>query len=314
MMENLAHIPVMLDEAITLLNVKSSGTYVDCTLGRAGHSKAILQRLLTGKLYAFDLDQAAIDNSQIILNRYHHDYLLIKNNFANLAVELRVRNITKVDGIIYDLGISSPQVDDEERGFSYKTNSRLDMRMDQNQKLTAWDIVNTYSYQVLKDIIKTYGEEPFAAVIAKNIVNFRNKESIDTTEQLTNIIKNSLPAKQKNKSHHPAKKTYQAIRIAVNDELESLKTSLIQALKLLKPKGRIVVISFHSLEDRIVKNIFLQVVKDPQAEVYAKLPVASDWVSNYKIITKKPIIPTEQEIKDNPRSRSAKLRVIERIS
>lgn len=313
-MKNLAHIPVMLDESITLLNVKSSGIYVDCTLGRAGHSKAILERLLTGKLYAFDLDQTAIDNSQRILKNYDRDYLLIKNNFANLTEELAARNITKVDGIIYDLGISSPQVDDEDRGFSYKTNSRLDMRMDQNQKLTAWDIVNTYSYQDLKNIIKTYGEEPFAAMIAKNIVNFRNKEPIDTTEQLTNIIKNSLPAKQKNKSHHPAKKTYQAIRIAVNAELDSLKISLVQALKLLKPKGRIVVISFHSLEDRIVKNVFLEVVKDPQDEVYAKLPVASNWKSNYKIITKKPIIPTAQEIKDNPRSRSAKLRVIERIS
>lgn len=313
-MKNLVHIPVMLDETITLLNVKPSGTYVDCTLGRAGHSKAILERLLTGKLYAFDLDQTAINDSQRILNKYDRDYLLIKNNFANLTEELRARNITKVDGIIYDLGISSPQVDDEARGFSYKTNSRLDMRMDQNQKLTAWDIVNTYSYQDLKDIIKTYGEEPFAATIAKNIVNFRNKEAIDTTEQLTNIIKNSLPAKQKNKSHHPAKKTYQAIRIAVNDELGSLKTSLVQALKLLKPKGRIVVISFHSLEDRIVKNVFLTVVKDPQYEVYAKLPIASNWTSNYKIITKKPIIPTEQEIRENPRSRSAKLRVIERVS
>lgn len=313
-MKNLMHIPVMLDESITLLNIKSSGIYVDCTLGRAGHSQAILKKLLTGKLYAFDLDQTAINDSQQILRHYDRDYLLIKSNFVNLEQELIARNVTKVDGIIYDLGVSSPQVDDEDRGFSYKSNNRLDMRMDQSQKLTAWDIVNTYSYQDLKTIIKTYGEEPFAAMIAKNIVNFRVITPIDTTEQLTNIIKNSLPAKQKSKNHHPAKKTYQAIRIAVNNELDSLKASLIQALKLLKPKGRIVVISFHSLEDRIVKNVFLEVVKDPQAEGYAKLPIASNWKSNYKIITKKPIVPTEAEIKDNPRSRSAKLRVIERIN
>lgn len=313
-MKNLAHIPVMLDETITLLNVKPDGVYVDCTLGRAGHSKAILEKLVTGKLYAFDADQTAINESKMILRGFDKDYSLIKSNFVNLQQELTQRNVDLVDGIIYDLGISSPQVDDEQRGFSYKTNNRLDMRMDQSQRLTAWDIVNTYSYQDLKDIIKTYGEEPFAPVIAKNIVNLRAKAPIDTTEQLTNIIKNSLPAKQKNKSHHPAKKTYQAIRIAVNNELESLKTSLLQALKLLKPKARIVVISFHSLEDRIVKNIFLDVVKDPLGEIYAKLPVPSSWKSNYRIITKKPVIPTDQEINDNPRSRSAKVRVIERIN
>ncbi|MDQ7982802.1 MAG: 16S rRNA (cytosine(1402)-N(4))-methyltransferase RsmH [Spiroplasma sp.] len=313
-MKNLSHTPVMLQESVILLEIKPDGIYVDCTLGRAGHSRAILEQLTTGKLYAFDLDQTALDDSNALLKQYGKQYFLIKSNFVNLQHELLQRNITKVDGIIYDLGISSPQVDDETRGFSYKTNSRLDMRMDQNQKFSAWDLVNTYSYQDLRNIIKTYGEESFANQIAKNIVNLRAKKPIDTTEQLTNIIKKSLPAKQKNKNHHPAKKTYQAIRIAVNNELHSLQFSLLQALKLLNPKGRIVVISFHSLEDRIVKNIFLEAIKDPQAEVFAKLPIISNWQSDYKIITKKPIIPSQEEIESNPRSRSAKLRVIERIN
>lgn len=314
MSKNLTHVPVMLKETISFLNVKSDGTYVDCTLGRAGHSKAILENLTTGKLYAFDLDQTAIEESKTLLKEYHDKYHLIKGNFVNLQQELLARNITEVDGIIYDLGISSPQVDEESRGFSYKTNAKLDMRMDQSQKLTAWDVVNTYSYQDLKYIIKTYGEEQFAATIAKNIVNVRDKTKIDTTEQLTNIIKRSLPPKQLKKNHHPAKKTFQAIRIAVNNELNSLKLSLLQALNLLKPQGRVAVISFHSLEDRIVKNVFIQAIQDPQGEIYAKLPYASAWKSNYQIITKKPIIPSTQEINQNPRARSAKLRVIEKIA
>lgn len=314
MTENSVHIPVMLKETIDYLNIKPDGIYVDCTLGRAGHSKAILENLTTGKLFAFDLDQTALNESKELLKDYHDKYQLIQGNFINLQQELLKRNITKVDGIIYDLGISSPQVDEESRGFSYKKNARLDMRMDQGQKLTAWDVVNTYSYQDLKYIIKTYGEEPFANCIAQNIVSARSKQAIDTTEQLTAIIKQSLPAKQLNKQHHPAKKTFQAIRIAVNNELNSLKLSLMQALNLLKPQGRIAVISFHSLEDRIVKSIFIQAIQDPQGEVYAKLPYASDWKSNYQIITKKPIVPSLDEISKNPRARSAKLRVIEKIN
>lgn len=314
MEKNLVHVPVMLKETINFLNIKPNGVYVDCTLGRAGHSKAILENLTTGKLYAFDLDQTALNESKILLKEYHDKYHLIQGNFINLQQELLKRNITKVDGIIYDLGISSPQVDEESRGFSYKKNAKLDMRMDQGQKLTAWDVVNTYSYQDLKYIIKTYGEEVFASSIAKHIVSAREKEAIETTEELTNIIKKALPAKQLNKQHHPAKKTFQAIRIAVNNELNSLKLSLLQALNLLNPQGRVAVISFHSLEDRIVKNIFMQAIQDPQGEVYAKLPYASNWKSNYQIITKKPIVPTNEEISRNPRARSAKLRVIEKIN
>ncbi|MGL5268875.1 MAG: 16S rRNA (cytosine(1402)-N(4))-methyltransferase RsmH [Spiroplasma sp.] len=314
MKKNLVHIPVMLKETIDLLNIKPDGVYVDCTLGRAGHSKAILEKLTTGKLYAFDLDQTAINESKKMLKNYHDKYQLIQNNFINLKQELLKKSITKVDGIIYDLGISSPQVDEESRGFSYKTKAKLDMRMDQSQKLTAWDIVNTYSYQDLKYIIKTYSEEQYANSIARNIVNFRSSEQINTTEQLTNIIKKSLPSKQLSKAHHPAKKTFQAIRIAVNNELNNLKLSLLQALNLLNIHGRIAVISFHSLEDRIVKNIFMQAIQDPQGEIYAKLPYKSNWESNYKIITKKPILPSLKEITKNPRARSAKLRVIEKIT
>lgn len=313
MTKSLVHVPVMLKETINFLNIKPNGIYVDCTLGRGGHSRAILENLTTGKLYAFDLDQTAINESKVLLEKYHDKYQLIQGNFINLQQELLKRNITKVDGIIYDLGISSPQVDEESRGFSYKANAKLDMRMDQSQKLTAWEIVNTYSYQDLKYIIKTYGEEKFAANIAKNIINIRSKESIETTEQLTDIIKKSLPSKQLNKAHHPAKKTFQAIRIAVNNELNSLKLSLLQALNLLKPQGRIAVISFHSLEDRIVKNVFIQAIQDPQGEIYAKLPYESNWKSNYQIVTKKPIIPSQKEVITNPRARSAKLRVIEKI-
>ncbi|MBE4703950.1 16S rRNA (cytosine(1402)-N(4))-methyltransferase RsmH [Spiroplasma platyhelix] len=314
MKESLVHVPVMLKETIDFLQVKPDGIYVDCTLGRAGHSKAILENLTTGKLYAFDLDQTALNESKTLLKQYHDKYQLIQGNFINLQQELLKRNITKVDGIIYDLGISSPQVDEESRGFSYKKNAKLDMRMDQSQELTAWDIVNTYSYQDLKYIIKTYGEEQFASSIAKRIVSSRSKQEIETTEQLTDIIKKALPAKQLNKQHHPAKKTFQAIRIAVNNELNSLKLSLLQALNLLNPQGRIAVISFHSLEDRIVKSIFVQAIQDPQGEVYAKLPYTSNWKSNYQIITKKPIVPSTEEINKNPRARSAKLRVIEKIN
>lgn len=309
----LTHIPVMLKETIDYLNINPQGIYVDCTLGRAGHSKAILEHLTTGKLYAFDQDQAAINASEKLLQAYTGKYILIKNNFSNLTQELEQRKINKVDGIIYDLGISSPQVDEQERGFSYKNDAQLDMRMDQSQPLSAWDIVNKYSYSDLKYIIKTYGEEKFANNIAKNIINSRNEKPINTTQELTNIIKKSLPMKVLNKQHHPAKKTFQALRIVVNNELNSLKLSLLQALSLLNNQGRIVVISFHSLEDRIVKNIFQQAITDPQGEIYAKLPIASNWKSDYQIVTKKPVIPTNKEIESNPRARSAKLRVLSRI-
>lgn len=307
---NTKHISVMLIEAITFLNIKPDGIYVDCTLGRAGHSKVILSKLTSGKLYAFDLDQSAINNSNIILKDFKDNYEIIKSNFVNIQFELLQRNVKKVDGILYDLGISSPQVDEDSRGFSYMKDAKLDMRMDQSQELNAWDIVNDYSYEQLKSIIKNYGEEVFASSIAKNIIKARIHQPIDTTLQLVAIIKKSLPVKILNKHHHPAKKTFQALRIAVNNELASLKSSLQQSLQLLKPNGRIVVISFHSLEDRIVKQTFNDVITDPEAQLYAKLPIHSSWKPKYQLILKKPLVPKSDEIIKNPRARSAKLRVI----
>lgn len=307
---NLGHTAVMLAEAINLLNIKPDGIYVDCTLGRAGHSKVILSKLISGKLYAFDQDQAAIDNSKIILKDFKDKYEVIKSNFVNIQYELSQRNVSEVDGILYDLGISSPQVDEEGRGFSYMRDAKLDMRMDQSQKLSAWDIVNDYDYQQLKAIIKDYGEEIFASRIAKNIIKARASQPIDTTLQLVAIIKNSLPIKVLKKHHHPAKKTFQALRIAVNNELETLQSSLKQSLKLLKANGRMVVISFHSLEDRIVKQTFNAVLVDPQAQLYTKLPIYSNWKTKYQLVIKKPLTPKSEEIIKNPRARSAKLRVI----
>lgn len=307
---NTKHFAVMLTEAINFLNIKPDGIYVDCTLGRAGHSKVILSKLTSGKLYAFDQDQSAIDSSNIILKDFKDNYEIIKSNFANIQSELLQRNVTKVDGILYDLGVSSPQVDDGTRGFSYMKDAKLDMRMDQSQELNAWDIVNNYRYQQLKSIIKNYGEEVFASSIAKNIIKARTYQAIDTTLQLVAIIKKSLPVRILNKHHHPAKKTFQALRIAVNNELASLKSSLQQSLQLLKTNGRIVVITFHSLEDRIVKQTFNDAITDPQAQVYAKLPIYSNWKTKYQLILKKPLVPKTDEITKNLRARSAKLRVI----
>ncbi len=307
---NTKHIAVMLTEAINFLNIKPDGIYIDCTLGRAGHSKVILSKLTSGKLYAFDQDQSAIDNSNIILKDFKDNYEIIKSNFANIRSELLQRNVTKVDGILYDLGISSPQVDDGTRGFSYMKDAKLDMRMDQSQELNAWNIVNNYSYQQLKSIIKNYGEEVFASSIAKNIIKARTYQAIDTTLQLVAIIKKSLPVRILNKHHHPAKKTFQALRIAVNNELASLKSSLQQSLQLLKTNGRIVIITFHSLEDRIVKQTFNDAITDPQAQLYAKLPIYSNWKTKYQLVLKKPLVPKADEIAKNPRARSAKLRVI----
>lgn len=308
------HVSVMGSEAIDYLNINPEGIYVDCTLGRAGHSELILKKLTTGKLIAFDQDQKAISESQQKLQKYKSKYILVKSNFSCLEEKLKELNILTVDGIFYDLGISSPQVDEISRGFSYKNDSKLDMRMDEEQELSAFEVVNSFSFQQLKDIIKNYGEEKFANSIVKNIILTREKEVINSTQQLVDIIKKSIPNKfLKEMNHHPAKKTFQALRIYVNDELNSLQSSLNQAVKLIKKNGRVVVISFHSLEDRIVKQTFQKLLIDPNHLVYSKIPINNNWKSSYKIITKKPILPTDSEIKANPRARSAKLRAIEKI-
>jgi len=305
------HISVLLKESIDSLNIKEDGIYVDCTLGYAGHSSCILKRIKRGHLFAFDQDVDAINASSEKLKQISTNYTIIKSNFVNLKKELNERGITEVDGVLFDLGVSSPQLDNAVRGFSYHYDARLDMRMDQDAEQSAWDVVNTYPEKELARIIFTYGEEKYANSIAKNIVRKRCEKTIDTTFELVDIIKNSMPEKAK-RDKHPARKTFQAIRIEVNHELDILESSIRDALNILKVGGRLSIITFHSLEDRIVKNIFKEVTEiDPIVKGLPNIP--EEYLPNYKLITNKAIIPTDEEIENNNRSRSSKLRVIERI-
>ncbi|UZQ30971.1 MAG: 16S rRNA (cytosine(1402)-N(4))-methyltransferase RsmH [Spiroplasma phoeniceum] len=308
------HQTVLLQEVIAGLNVQKNGIYVDCTLGRAGHSLEILKHIPNGKLYCFEQDEVAIVASEEILQKSkYRNYEIIKNNFVNLAAEFQLRHVKAVNGFLYDLGVSSPQLDDDNRGFSYRYDSPLDMRMNQHQGLTAKNIVNTYSQEALVKLFQDYGEEPFAKVIAKNIVIVRNEQEIVTTFHLIEIIKKSLPQKILKKAKHPAKRVFQALRIEVNQELFVLQESLRQATTLLAVHGRLVVISFHSLEDRIVKKYFQSLTKDPNYEINQQLPVISHFESDYQIITKKAIVPSVTEQTNNHRSTSAKLRILERV-
>lgn len=308
------HQSVLLQKTIMGLNIIPNGIYVDCTLGRAGHSLEILKHLAIGKLYCFEQDEEAIVASQQVLQQSDYDnYEIIKNNFVNLAAELQLRQIKTVNGILYDLGVSSPQLDDDKRGFSYRYDSMLDMRMNQQQPLTAKTVINTYSVAALAKVFQEYGEEPFAKVIAKKIVAARDEQPIEITFQLVTIIKKSLPQTVLKKAKHPAKRIFQALRIEVNQELTVLQASLKQAVKLLAVKGRLVVISFHSLEDRIVKKYFQTLTQDPNYEINQQLPTVSNFESNYRIITKKAIVPALDEQTLNPRSTSAKLRILERV-
>lgn len=309
------HITVLLNEAVDGLNIKSDGTYVDCTLGGGGHSGLILSKLSeNGKLYSFDQDITAINFNK---DKFKEENELgkinfIKSNFRNISEELNKRNILGVDGILYDLGVSSPQFDNADRGFSYNYDAPLDMRMDQSQSLTARDVVNDWSYEQLVRIFFRYGEEKFAKSIARRIEKVRQQTPIETTGQLVDLIKEAIPAKARRKGGHPAKKTFQAIRIAVNDELGALEESLEQALDLLNPGGRISVITFQSLEDRLVKVMFRQKTSLP--ELPPGLPVIPDSQKvEYKLITRKPIVPSEDEITHNNRAHSAKLRIIEKL-
>ena len=305
------HIPVMLEEAISGLNIKPNGIYVDATLGGAGHASEILKRLNNqGHLYCFDQDEYAIQKSHEKLSQIGNNFTIIKDNFVNLKEQLNRHNITYVDGVLYDLGVSSFQLDIKERGFSYHQEAKLDMRMDQSSKLTAEVIVNTYSYEELKKIFYQYGEERFAPQIAKKIVNYRQKKRIETTVELAEIIKEAVPAFAR-RDAHPARQVFQALRIAVNDELRVFEKSLNQAIEMLNYQGRIVVITFHSLEDRICKQIFNDYTT---THFPAKLPIKDvDKDIAYRLVNKKVITPTKQEIDLNPRARSAKLRIIERI-
>ncbi|MBF0715034.1 16S rRNA (cytosine(1402)-N(4))-methyltransferase RsmH [Gemelliphila palaticanis] len=304
------HYSVMLDETIDGLNIREDGIYVDCTLGGAGHSLEILKRLKSGKLYAFDQDSFAIENAKVKLKNYEDRVVFVKSNFSNLKKELSSLGVEKVDGIVYDLGVSSPQLDTPERGFSYNYNNKLDMRMDTDSSFTAYDLINNYSYNDLVKIFYRYGEEKFSKQIARNIEKERINKPIETTFELVDIIKKSIPAAARRTGGHPAKKVFQAIRIAVNNELGVIEESLEQAIDICNVGGRIAVITFHSLEDRICKQIFKSYSSNDS--IPKNLPIIpEEYVSKLKNITRKPIIPSKEELEENNRSRSAKLRIAE---
>lgn len=303
------HISVLLTETVQNLSLKKDATVVDCTLGYGGHSSEILKKIPNGMLYAFDQDDEAIKNSKERLEKISNNFEIINSNFVNLKEELNKRNVSKVNAIVYDLGVSSPQLDEEERGFSFHKDAKLDMRMDKKQSLSAHDVVNNYSYEQLVKIFKEYGEEKYASSIAKNILSKRLENTINTTLELVDIIKSSVPFKYRNEKH-PARKVFQAIRIEVNNELEVFEKSLRQALDLIDVNGRICVITFHSLEDRICKRIFKECSSLPSE--LSKMPIIpEDLKPKFKIIGD--INPSVKEIGENKRSRSAKLRIIERI-
>ena len=304
------HKSVLLKESIDSLNIKENGIYIDATLGYAGHSSEILKKIPKGFLYGIDQDDFAIEKSNEILKKISNNYHIIRSNFSNMKDELKKININKVDGVLFDLGVSSVQLDFDERGFSFHKDAKLDMRMDTTKNFSAYNVVNEYDYSNLVRVLRDYGEEKYASSIAKNIIRERNNKKIETTLELVNIIKKSMPQREM-KEHHPARKSFQAIRIEVNNELEVLKEGLEQALELINVGGRVSVISFHSLEDKIVKNIFNKYSEIP--ENIKKLPfIPENLEPKYKIISKG-ITPKEEELIDNNRSRSARLRVIERI-
>lgn len=311
MEKNYSHYSVLLNESIEGLNIKKDGIYVDCTLGGGGHSSVILSKLDKGHLYCFDQDDYAISVANKRLSKINNNYTIIKDNFCNILEVLKEYNITKVDGILYDLGVSSFQLDIPERGFSYRFDGPLDMRMDQNSNLDAYTVVNSYSEQELKRILYEYGEEKFAPLIARKIVNERKNKPIETTFELVDVIKNALPAKALRGTGHPAKQTFQAIRIEVNHELDILKNSLSDGLKLLNKDGRMVVITFHSLEDKIVKKLFKE---KTSLDLPKGIPfIPEGYEIEYELVNSKIILPSEEELSKNNRSHSAKMRIIKKI-
>ena len=305
------HVSVLLEEAISSLNLKENSIVVDATLGYGGHSSNILDRINKGYLFAFDQDSEAIRHSTDRLSQIGTNFTIIKSNFVNMKNELQKLGVEKVDGILFDLGVSSPQLDDVDRGFSYHHDAKLDMRMDRSQELSAHQVVNDYSKEKLALIFKKYGESKFANNIAQKIVEYRKNKEIETTMELVEIIKSAVPMKFRIEKH-PARVIFQAIRIEVNHELDVLEPALEQALSLLNVGGRCAVITFHSLEDRIVKKYFKE-----KTEVFREakgIPnIPEEYLPDYKLVINKAIIPSDEEIKNNARSRSAKLRVIERI-
>lgn len=315
-MSEFEHYSVLLDESIEGLAIKPDGVYVDCTLGGAGHSRKILEKLSAkGHLYAFDQDRVAIENAEKELKTYleNGQVTLIKSNFRHIKEELADRGVFGVDGILYDLGVSSPQLDEAERGFSYRFDATLDMRMDQDQELTAYTVVNEWPYEQLVKIFYRYGEEKFSKQIARRIEKLRAEKPIETTGELVDIIRDSIPAAARRKGGHPGKRIFQALRIAVNDELDAISDSLEDALEMLNVGGRMSVITFQSLEDRIVKTIFKEA--SSTEEIPANLPLLSSQMkADYKLINRKPILPSEAELGENKRSQSSKLRIIERVN
>ncbi|HAR6597232.1 TPA: 16S rRNA (cytosine(1402)-N(4))-methyltransferase RsmH [Staphylococcus pseudintermedius] len=305
------HISVLLKETVDQLNIKEDGVYVDCTLGGAGHSQYLLNQLSDeGRLIAIDQDMTAINHAKEKLQQDLHKVTFVHNNFRNLANILAELNIDKVDGILYDLGVSSPQLDVPERGFSYQHNAKLDMRMDQTQPLSAYEVVNTWSYETLVKIFFRYGEEKFSKQIARKIEARRQQQPIETTFDLVACIKEGIPAKARRKGGHPAKRVFQAIRIVVNDELAAFEDSLEQAIDHVKVNGRISVITFHSLEDRLCKQMFQEYEKGP--DVPRGLPVLPEaYTPKLKRVNRKPIVADATDLEDNHRARSAKLRVAE---
>ena len=306
------HISVLLNEVLDSLSIKPDGIYVDGTLGGAGHSLEIVKRLRNGKLIGIDQDPAALEKSKEVLADYMDRVILVHSNYSGIKRVLREIGFDKVDGILLDLGVSSHQLDTEERGFSHNKDAPLDMRMDTTGRFTAWDVVNTYSEGELEKILLEYGEEKWARRIAQFIVNERQEKTIDTTFELVSVIKKAIPKKVRMEGHHPAKKTFQAIRIEVNRELEVLTGAITDMVECLNPGGRLAIITFHSLEDRIVKEAFKELYKDCICP--PELPkCVCDKRREIDIITRKPLTPSKEELEYNPRSRSAKLRVAERI-
>ncbi|MED4070324.1 16S rRNA (cytosine(1402)-N(4))-methyltransferase RsmH [Priestia endophytica] len=306
------HKTVLLEEAAEGLHIKPDGIYVDCTLGGAGHSEYILQQLSSeGHLIAFDQDDVALENAKEKLAPYEGKVTFVKSNFRFLKEKLAELGVTKVDGVLFDLGVSSPQLDTPERGFSYHHDAPLDMRMDQQSRLSAFDVVNEWPYEKLVKIFFQYGEEKFSKQIARKIESYRETKKIETTNELVELIKEGIPAPARRKGGHPAKRVFQAIRIAVNDELGVFEMALEQAIEVVRKGGRISVITFHSLEDRICKAMFKE--KSSLPDLPHGLPIIpKEYEPALKLITRKPILPSEEELNENNRARSAKLRIAEK--
>ncbi|WP_411501873.1 16S rRNA (cytosine(1402)-N(4))-methyltransferase RsmH [Brevibacillus centrosporus] len=307
------HVTVLRDEAVAGLNIRPGGIYVDCTLGGAGHSCLIASQLTEGgRLIAIDQDDWALDNARERLSAYMDRVTLVKSNFRHIKDIVSDLGLDGVDGVLFDLGVSSPQLDEGERGFSYNADAPLDMRMDQQAALTAYDIINEWEEEEIAKVIWEYGEEKFSRRIARQIVQYRAKQPVQTTGELVELIKEGIPAAARRTGPHPAKRTFQAIRIAVNDELNAFKEAVADAISVLRPEGRVSVITFHSLEDRICKQVYQELSKGCTCP--PSFPIcACGNKATVKVITRKPILPSAEELEANPRARSAKLRVAEKL-